>query len=212
MRDLVIIGAGGSSRDIIELVEDINGTRPSWTIRGVLDDDPAQHGAEICGVPVIGPIADAAAMDAALVIGIASSRNRRVKAAIAQRLGVEPARYATLIHPTASVSTRAAVGAGCVLLQHVVVGPQVTIGRHVLVCAGGTIGHDAVIGDHVSMAPHVAVSGGVRIASSVYLGSGARLREGITIGESSLVGIGAVVLKDVEPGRTVFGNPARDYL
>jgi sugar O-acyltransferase (sialic acid O-acetyltransferase NeuD family) len=212
MRDLVIIGAGGSSRDIIELVEDINRVRPSWAIRGVFDDDPAKHGTAICNVPVIGSIADAASTDAALVIGIASSRNRRVKAMIAERLAVGPDRYATLIHPTASVSPRAVVGAGTVLLHHVIIGPDATLGRHVLVCAGCTIGHDAVIGDHVSMAPHVGVSGSVRIGDNAYLGSGARLREGVVVGAGSLIGIGAIVLKDVDAGRTVFGNPARPYL
>ena len=177
----------------------------------MLDDNPAILGQTICGVPVIGPVADAQMMTAMVVVGIASSRNRLVKRQIVERLGVEAARYATLVHPTASVSSRASIGEGSVLLHNVIVGPQVHLGRHVLICAATTIGHDAVVGDYVSMAPQVALSGGVVIGECAYVGAGVRVREGLTVGESSLVGIGSIVLADVEPGCTVLGNPARRW-
>ncbi len=211
MHDLVIIGAGGSSRDIIELVEDINRASPRWRLVGLVDDDPEKLGHMICDVPVIGTLADAPGLNAHLIIGVASSRNRYARQQIADRLGVEPSRFPTLVHPTAAVSSRARIGHGSVLLHHVVVGPQATLGQHVLVCAATTIGHDASIGDCVSMAPHVGVSGGVTIGTCAYVGSGARFREGVRAGEGSLIGIGSVVLSDVEPGRTVMGNPARRF-
>ncbi|MCW6508544.1 acetyltransferase [Lichenifustis flavocetrariae] len=215
MGDLVIIGAGGSSRDIIDLVGDINrhasddGQR--WEIRGLLDDDQSKLGQIICGVPVIGSISKAADVQAHLVVGIASHRNRRVRKAVVERLALDPARYATLVHPSASVSSWARIGAGTVVLQNVVIGPQVTLGRHVLISAGVTIGHDTAISDYVSTASQVGIAGGVVIRESVYIGIGACLREGVEVGEGSLIGMGSVVTRNVEAGRTVVGNPARRH-
>ena len=213
MSDLVIIGAGGSSRDIIDLVGDINrhasagGQR--WDIRGLLDDDQDKRGQIICGIPVIGPVSRATDLRAHLVVGIASHRNRRVRKAIVERLGLDPTRYATLVHPSASVSSRARIGAGTVVLQKVAIGAQVTLGRHVLISSAVTIGHDTAISDYVSMASQVAIAGRVVMLESVYVGVSACLREGVKVGEGSLIGMGSVVTCDVEAGGTVVGNPAR---
>ena len=53
------------------------------------------------------------------------------------------------------------------------------------------------------------MGGNVNIGSLCYLGSGAIIRNGINIGENSIIGMGSVVLKDVEPSSVIVGNPAR---
>ena len=47
------------------------------------------------------------------------------------------------------------------------------------------------------------------IGDCAYIGTGALLKPGVTVGENAIVGMGAVVVKDVAPGATVKGNPAR---
>ena len=47
------------------------------------------------------------------------------------------------------------------------------------------------------------------IKDNVSIGSNATILGGISIGEGSMVGAGAVVTKDILPGSTVLGNPAR---
>jgi maltose O-acetyltransferase len=49
----------------------------------------------------------------------------------------------------------------------------------------------------------------VRIESSVWIGGGAILLPGIVIGDEAIIGAGSVVTRDVPPGATVAGNPAR---
>ncbi|WP_306889941.1 sugar O-acetyltransferase [Ancylobacter amanitiformis] len=49
----------------------------------------------------------------------------------------------------------------------------------------------------------------VRIGRHVWIGGGAILLPGITIGDDAVIGAGAVVTKDVPPGATALGNPAR---
>lgn len=69
--------------------------------------------------------------------------------------------------------------------------------------------HDCVIGDFVTLAPGAKVNGNVTIGDDVYIGAGAIIRQGLTIGRGAVVGMGAVVTRDVPPGVTVVGNPAR---
>ena len=211
MQDLWIVGASGSSLDIIDVVEDINARAPTFRLRGLLDDDPGKAGQSFGGLEVCGTLADAAGRDGQFVLGIASAANRRLRASLAARMGVGRERFASIIHPSAEVSRRAILGAGVVLLHHVVIGPRAVLGDHVLLCAAVTVGHDARLGEGAIAAPHVAISGGVSVGSGAYLGSGARLKDGISVGEGAMVGIGAVAVSAVKPGETVFGNPARRF-
>ena len=55
-RDLLIVGAGGFSRETAEAVRAINAVRPAWNLLGFLDDDPARHGTLVDGTPVLGSI------------------------------------------------------------------------------------------------------------------------------------------------------------
>jgi acetyltransferase-like isoleucine patch superfamily enzyme len=65
------------------------------------------------------------------------------------------------------------------------------------------------VDDYVTAAAGVLVSGSVRVGSGAYLGSGCQIIQEVSIGEDALVGIGAVVLRDVPPHTTVLGNPAK---
>jgi acetyltransferase-like isoleucine patch superfamily enzyme len=76
------------------------------------------------------------------------------------------------------------------------------------------VAHDCTIGDYVTFAPNVACNGNVMIGDHAYIGTGAVLKQGtreapLRIGEGAVVGMGAVVTKDVAPFTTVVGNPAR---
>ncbi|HEU5474846.1 MAG TPA: acetyltransferase [Actinophytocola sp.] len=209
-RPLLIVGAGGLSRETLSAVEAVNSVSPQWTMLGFLDDDPALHGRYVQRRPVLGPL-DLVHdhPDAAVVMTIASIHNPGTRRRIVQRLALPAERYATIVHPAASVAAGAEVGPGSVFLAgSVVTAPQV-IGSHVVVMPNTTITHDDHIHDYVMFASGVLVSGFVTVCESAYLGTGAMIRERLTIGAEALVGMGAVVLNDVPPGEVWVGNPAR---
>lgn len=101
------------------------------------------------------------------------------------------------------------IGSGALLCPFVTLTSNIRIGR----CFHGNlysyVEHDCVIGDYVTFAPGVRCNGDVTIGNHAYIGSGAIIRQGISIGAGATVGMGAVVTKDVPPGVTVIGNPAR---
>ena len=64
----------------------------------------------------------------------------------------------------------------------------------------------------MTIAPGAMINGNVFIDDLAYIGSGATIKQGISIGKGSVIGMGSVVVKDVEPGSTVVGNPGKTII
>jgi len=93
------------------------------------------------------------------------------------------------------------VGDNCFILEDNTIQPFVKIGNNVTLWSGNHIGHDAVIEDHCFLTSHVVVSGFTRIGHHSFLGVNATLRNDITIAPETLIGAGAIIMKDtVEQG------------
>lgn len=208
--ELVILGAGGSAGAIIEMVDDINRVSRRWSIRGLLDDDPSKHGTSLFGLRVLGPIEMAAQMDEALfVTGVASYRRPYNRAEIAARLGLARDRYATIIHPLASVSPDADIGLGVLVFQYATVYDSTNVRDHAYLSPFALVAHHSVVEAGAVMAPRSTLLGGARLGASAYAGSHSVVKDGVTIGEGAVLGMGAVVVDDVAAKTTVVGNPAR---
>lgn len=210
LTDLVFLGAGGTARDVLSLVEDLNRERRQYRCVAMLDDDEKLWGRKIQGVPIFGPLADAKRYDSAQFVNtLGSPRNYRCRLDVPARLGLPAKRFETLIHPTAALSSSATVGAGTIILPHVVLLSGVTLGDHVLILAGSILNHDVRVGDYAILASAVNLSGAVEIGCGSYIGSGACLIQGVRVGENALVGMGSTVLENVAASTVVAGNPAR---
>ena len=106
------------------------------------------------------------------------------------------------------------IGEGALISPFVTFTSNIRIGAHFQANLYSYVEHDCVIGDFVTFAPRVACNGNVHIGDHAYIGTGAVLRQGrsgapLSIGEGAVVGMGAVVTRDVPPGVTVVGVPAR---
>lgn len=205
-RPLVLVGAGGLGRETAEAVR--AGT--AHELVGFVDDDPALRGASISGVPVLGAV-DVVAdhEDWQVVLCPGSGTGRSVLAQRLRRLGVGDDRYATVVHPSAVVPGSCTLGGGCIVLAGAVLTASVTVGRHVVLMPGCVLTHDDVLDDFVTVCAQVALAGDVHVAERAYLGAGCLVREHVRVGSAAVVGMGAVVLRDVPPGEVWVGVPAR---
>lgn len=144
-------------------------------------------------------------------IGVGDSKTREMLADKCLKAGAEALALAT---PDAVSFDENTIGLGCVLCSNVVITSNVKIGSFFQANIYSYVAHDCVIGDFVTFAPRVSCNGNVVVEDHAYIGTGAVLRQGtpdkpLVIGEGSIVGMGAVVTKDVAPHTTVIGNPAK---
>ena len=131
------------------------------------------------------------------------NRVRAEKFAAMREVGYELVSY---VSSRCSFLATHAVGANCFILEDNTIQPFVRIGDNVTLWSGNHIGHDSVIEDHCFITSHVVVSGNCRIGAYCFLGVNATLRNGLTLGEATLVGGGTTLMKDTAE-RSVYVPP-----
>jgi sugar O-acyltransferase (sialic acid O-acetyltransferase NeuD family) len=117
-------------------------------------------------------------------------------------------KLATIIHPGARVSKYAIIEEGTVVFANAVVNPFARIGKSCIINTGAIIEHDCVLEDGVHVSPNAAMGGAVNIGKKTWLGVGSGISNNVKIGKNSIVGAGAIVLKDVPDNVLAAGVPA----
>lgn len=210
MQKVIIIGTGGNCVDILDAVLELNAGGAAYEVAGFLDDDPAKEKVKFNGCPVLGKLADAGKFkEHFFVFGIGSERNFLKRREILESCKIQAERFISIIHPTASVSRFAKIGAGTVLFQNATITSNAVLGDFVQILPNVVISHDVEIGDYTCITGGVALSGKVKVGADCYLGTNSCVRGGVAIGRGSLIGMGSVVLKDVPEYSVMVGNPAR---
>lgn len=201
---VVILGAGGHARVLVEALHD----------RRVVGHLSRADG-EGSAVQALGPrlgsdeaIAELAAAGHGFAIGIGFVNRSGAERRAELLDGLRDAELVTVVHPSAVVSSTADVGAGTFVGPGAVVGAGARLGRAVIVNSGAVVDHDGDIGDNVHIGPGASLSGGVRVGAGTLIGVGSTVREGIEIGEGVVVGAGAAVVRDLPGGATAVGVPA----
>lgn len=134
------------------------------------------------------------------------------------------------IHPTARISQHAVIGAPgewrdqitrypVFIAEDVMVreGARIhggierstLVGARTWIMSGAYVAHDVHIGEDCDVAPNATIGGLVTIGDRVKIGLGAVINPGVTIGDGARIGSGTVVIRDVPPGETWVGVPAR---
>lgn len=208
VNQLVVVGAGGFGREVLDVVAAINASCPVWNVLGVVDDAPSQLNLDRLatrGMALIGSLSDFP-VGVHVSIGIGAPAVRRaVTTELTRRSDVA---FATLIHPTATLGSEAKVGVGSVICAGVSIGTNVTLGAHVHLNPHVVVGHDTRLDDHVSVNPNATISGDCHVEECVLIGAAALVLQGLTVGRDATVGGSACVTGDVMAGCVVTGVPA----
>ena len=209
MKDLIIFGASGFGREVAWLVERINAVSPTWNLLGFMDDADELQGKVINGYKILGKIDDICNYPEVYfvcAIGASKVREKIIKSMKALNPNVK---FGTVIDPTVEISKYVTVGEGTIICAHTIITVNITIGNHVIINLDCTIGHDAILQDYVTLYPSVNVSGITNIGYATELGTGMQIIQGKCIGKYSVIGAGAVVVKDIPEKCVAVGSPAK---
>ena len=208
-RDLYIIGAGGFGREVAWLVERINKAKTTWNLKGFIDDNVSLHRTFENDYPVVGgcDYLKNMSQETWVVCAVAAAKTR--KKIIQQIKDIPAVRFGTLVDPDVICSEKVKVGEGSIICAGTIITVNISIGSHNIINLDCTIGHDAVLHDFVTIYPSVNVSGNVTISECVELGTGMQIIQGKMIGTESIIGAGAVVVRDIPQKCVAVGSPAK---
>jgi acetyltransferase EpsM len=200
---LLILGTRSFAEDAYDVIDDTPGFRVAGFVENLERDRCEQP---LLGLPVhwVDELPRFAKSHRAICALSTTHRSKFTDEAASHGM-----RFATVVHPTARVSSRSTLAEGTFIGPRVVVAAFTSLGRHVIVNRSASIGHHTTIGDHVSIQPGANVAGACEIANAAYIGMGAVVMDTMRIGAHSVVGAGAVVTRDVPAGVLVLGVPAR---
>ena len=210
MKKIILFPFGGNAKEAVTVIEAINQKMKTWEVLGFIDDNPDLLGEKSSGYEVIGgreKLSEYPKVKVLAVPGRPENYLKREK--IIDSLGVSPERFATLIHPSASISSSTKIGYNTLIMAGVVVTINVSIGNHCVILPNSVISHDVTIDDYSMIGSNVSISGSVHVEKLCYLGTGSKIIQEVTVSHGSLIGLGTVVFKSIGPNSLVIGNPGR---
>jgi sugar O-acyltransferase (sialic acid O-acetyltransferase NeuD family) len=140
------------------------------------------------------------------IIAIGNNRVRGIKYNLFKNAGFE---MLSIVHPKALIDTEVVYGDNVIIEMGTAIHTHSKIGNNVFLGGDALIGHHNIIGNHVLVGGNASFGGAVVVEDYASIGVGSSIKPGVTIGKGAVVGVGAVVIKDVEPGTTVVGVPAK---
>lgn len=202
--DLVIIGAGGHSKDLEYLAEYDKYER--WNVIGFLDDDPSVNNKNLLGdISFINFLLEKYP-NLKYTIAVNSPIVRKKIESNINRLE----RAANLIHETAVIGTYCNYQNGLTMGPYSVITTKVNLGFHVHINTAASINQSSTIGDFCTVSPGARVCGDVNVGDTTSIGAGSVIINFKNVGKNCTLGAGTVVIDHIGDDATVVGVPGRE--
>jgi len=202
--DLVIIGAGGHSKDLEYLAS--SDKYEYWNVIGYLDDDPSVDNKNLLGdISFVHFLLDKYPY-LKYTIAINSSVIRREIESKINRLD----RAANLIHETAVIGTQCKYKNGLTMGPYSVLTTRVNLGQHVHINTAASINQSSTIGDYCTVSPGARICGDVNVGEATSIGAGSVIINFKNVGKNCTLGAGTVVIDHICDNATVVGVPGRE--
>jgi len=200
MSNLIIVGAGGHTRPVIDIAVLLG-----YNIVGIIDTNYSGEPEKIMDIEVIGGLdilkeyhPDQA--DVFVAIGDNAKRKETTEEVIEQGFAIP-----NMVHPSAIISNSAQFGGGILINAGAIINAMSEIGNGVILNTGAIIDHECKIGAFVHLAPGTALAGRVQVGEGSFVGIGSSVIDKIKIGSHVMVGAGSVIIRDLADDERVVG-------
>lgn len=200
-RTVWLIGGGGHAKVVVATFQACG-----WEVAGIFDSNAGIWGRSLLDVEIVGDLPQNHWWHSSKAWGFLSIGANVSRTRLATLL--KPVRWATVVHPSATVHRSVCLGPGALVCAHAVVQPDARIGAHTIINTAAIVEHDSQVGDFCHVAPRVCLAGSVRVEEGAFVGAGATVTPGVHIGAWSTIGAGAAVIEDVPESVTAVGVPA----
>lgn len=207
---VIVVGAGGHARVVADAL-----LAAGRTVLGFTDREARLHGSHVLGLPVLGDdsvlaLHDRQNVELALGLGtVGVAQDTLLRRRLQQTLQGQGWRMALVRHPSATVSAFAQVQPGAQLLAACVVQAGAYIGEGCIVNTAAVVEHDSSVGDYTHVAPRALLCGQVVVGACSHIGAAAVVRQGLQLGEQTVVAAGAVVVQNCDGHALLVGVPAK---
>lgn len=208
MKNLIIIGARGFGREIYRHATNCKGFRSIFLVKGFLDDRSGNFKQYEAFPPVIDSVENYQPKKNDRFICALGNVADKIK--YCKMILGKGGEFTSLVHPTAYIEPASRIGIGSIIMADVRISTEVEIGDFSTIMVRTLIGHDAIIGDWVHIGPNSFIGGGAFLDDEAQIHVNSTIMSKIRIGKGAVTGAGSVVIKNVKPGITVFGNPAKE--
>lgn len=207
MKQLIIIGARGYGRVTYCLAKRCIEAGLKLEIKGFLDDNASALDGYKDYAPVLGSVEKyIPEKDDVFICALGNPKYKEKYVKIVKEKGGQ---FMTLIDPSAVVEKNTEIGIGCIVMHDVHVGQDVHIGDYVTLDGRSLVSHDDRIGDYCHIGATAFLAGNVQVGRGVTVHPGSYIIPKRKIGEEAIIGVGSIVVSNVKPYTTVFGNPAK---
>lgn len=207
MKNLVIIGAGGCGREVLQWAKDINEVEKRWHIKGFIDDNHDVLSGRKCDVAVLAKIDEyEIEINDEFVCAIGDARIRK---RVVEKLKARGAKFITLIHPSAILADNCLLGEGVVIYPYTIISDNVIISDGCIINAFSSVGHDSVLGEYCTISAHCNITGMCRLGDQVFMGTTSHIIPGIKVGNGVYICAGSTVMTRVRDGVKILGYPAK---
>lgn len=200
---LILIGGGGHCKSVIDIAEVLG-----YQIVGILDM-PTEIGKRVLGYEIIGSDEDIGKYvdNAMFMITVGHIKDSTLRIKLHDMVVNNGGKLATLIAPTAYVSTHASIGEGSIIMHHSMVNADATVGKGSIINTYANIEHDAQIGDFCHISTGAMINGNCMVGNNTFVGSQSVMVNGTEICEGCVIGAGSLVRKNIKIKGVYSGNP-----
>ncbi len=193
MQDIILLGAGGHARSVIDSI--IAGKK--YRVVGYSDNHEYYDGKYevICNDSGLEQLYLSGVHYAFVCIGYLG--NNDIREQLYERLKQIGFHIPVIIDPTAAIAVDAVIGEGTYIGKCAVVNSNANVGKMAIINSGAIIEHDCAIGEFTHISVGSIICGGSQVGRAAFIGANATVIQQLNIGERTIIGAGSVVLSDI---------------